>query len=210
MNRLVVLLAICFFLSGCASATLIKSNPSGAKLLLDGQQKGETPYTYSDRATAGTIRTVTLQKEGYKEFTSTIKREKFSVPAFIGGLFFIIPFIWITEYPSEYTFEMQVLSEKKPGVESESPSGKPTSSERKGVSISSEKASAPATLSSSAIIVTVTWTSVSVRAGAGDDQPVVTDVKQGDKLTVIGESGDWYNIRSEDGREGWVSKKGLK
>ncbi len=112
MKRLVVLTAICFFLFGCASATVIKSNPSEARLLLDGQHKGETPYTYSDRATAGTVRTVTLQKEGYKEFTGKIKREKFSVPAFIGGLFFLIPFIWITEYPSEYTFEMQPPPEK--------------------------------------------------------------------------------------------------
>lgn len=109
MRKLIALSMVFFFLFGCASATVIKSNPPEAKLLLDGQYKGETPYTYSDRATAGTMRTVTLKKEGYKDFTGTIKREKFSVPAFIGGLFFIIPFIWITEYPSEYTFEMQEL-----------------------------------------------------------------------------------------------------
>ena len=109
MKRLTAIMMVFFFLFGCASATVIKSNPPGAKLLLDGQYKGDTPYTYSDRATAGTMRTVTLRKEGYKDFTGSIKREKFSVPAFIGGLFFIIPFIWITEYPSEYTFEMQEL-----------------------------------------------------------------------------------------------------
>ena len=109
MKRLIVLMVVLFFLFGCASATLIKSNPPEAKLYLDGQYKGETPYTYSDSATAGTMRTVILRKEGYKDFTGTIKREKFSIPAFIGGLFFIIPFIWITEYPSEYTFEMQEL-----------------------------------------------------------------------------------------------------
>jgi hypothetical protein len=109
MKRIVAIMIVFAFLLGCASATVIKSNPPEAKLLLDGQYKGETPYTYSDRATAGTMRTVTLKKEGYKDFTGTIKREKFSVPAFIGGLFFIIPFIWITEYPSEYTFEMEEL-----------------------------------------------------------------------------------------------------
>ena len=109
MKKLIALVMVFFFFFGCASATVIKSNPSEAKLLLDGQYIGETPYTYSDRATAGTMRTVTLKKEGYKDFTGTIKREKFSVPAFMGGLFFLIPFIWITEYPSEYTFEMQEL-----------------------------------------------------------------------------------------------------
>jgi len=54
---------------------------------LDGQFKGETPYTYPDRAAAGTMRPVTLKKEEYKDFTGRIKREQLSVPALIGGGF---------------------------------------------------------------------------------------------------------------------------
>jgi hypothetical protein len=109
MMKIIALMTVFFFLFGCASATVIKSNPPGAKLNLDGQIKGETPYTYSDRAAAGTIRTVILKKEGYKDFTGHIKREQLSVGALIGGILLLIPLIWVLEYPSEYTFEMEKL-----------------------------------------------------------------------------------------------------
>ena len=109
MKKFIAVIMVFFFLLGCASATVIKSNPPGAKLYLDGQFKGETPYTYSDRAAAGTMRTVTLKKEEYKDFTGNIKREQLSVPALIGGILFLIPLIWVLEYPSQYTFEMEKL-----------------------------------------------------------------------------------------------------
>ena len=95
MKKLIALMTVFFFLFGCTSATLIKSNPPGAKLYLDGQLKGETPYTYADAAAAGTMRTVSLKKEGYKDFTGHIKREQLSVPALIGGILILIPFIWV-------------------------------------------------------------------------------------------------------------------
>lgn len=109
MKKILSLMTVFFFFLGCASATVIKSNPPEAKLHLDGQFKGETPYTYSDRAAAGTMRTVTLKKEGYKVFTGHIKRETLSVGALIGGIFLLIPLIWVLEYPPEYTFEMEKL-----------------------------------------------------------------------------------------------------
>jgi uncharacterized protein YgiM (DUF1202 family) len=59
-------------------------------------------------------------------------------------------------------------------------------------------------------IVTVTWTFANIRSDAGDSYPVVTTVKQGDKLTVIGESGEWFNVRLENGQEGWISNGVVK
>jgi hypothetical protein len=53
-------------------------------------------------------------------------------------------------------------------------------------------------------IVTVTWTSANIRSGAGNSFPAVTTVKQGDRLSVIGEHGEWFNVRLEDGKEGWI------
>ena len=100
---------VLFFLFGCASTTLLKSNPPGAKLQVDGQVVGETPQFYTDKAVAGTSKTVTLKKEGYKDFDGYIKRDKFSVPNLIGGIFLLVPFIWILEYPSQYTFNMEKL-----------------------------------------------------------------------------------------------------
>jgi len=196
MKRIIGSIVAFFFLFGCASATLIKSNPPGAKLYLEGQLKGETPYTYADRAAAGTMRSVTLKKEGYKDFAGHIKREQLSVGALIGGIFFLIPLIWILEYPPEYTFEM-VLTDlpAKPQV---TPPEKPTTSTPVTPPMGTEK------------IVTVTWTSANIRSDAGDNYPVVTTVKQGDKLTVIGESGEWFNVRLENGQEGWISNGVVK
>ena len=107
MRKPIALAMVFFFLLGCASSTLIKSNPPGAKLYLDGQVQGETPYTYSDKAVAGTMRTVTLKMEGYKDFNGTIKREQLSVGALIGGIFLLVPLIWVLEYPPQYNFEME-------------------------------------------------------------------------------------------------------
>jgi len=109
VKKITALTLVFFFLIGCASTTLIKSNPPGAKLQVDGKVVGETPHFYTDKAVAGTVRTVTLKKEGYKDFNGYIEREKLSVPALIGGIFLFVPFVWILEYPSRYYFEMEKL-----------------------------------------------------------------------------------------------------
>jgi hypothetical protein len=109
MKKLAVFTMSLFFLFGCASTTLIKSNPPGANVSINGILHGETPLYYTDKAVAGTSKMVTLKKEDYKEFTGTIRREKFSVPALIGGIFLVVPFVWILEYPPQYNFEMERL-----------------------------------------------------------------------------------------------------
>jgi hypothetical protein len=76
---------------------------------VDGYTVGESPQFYTDQAVAGTSKTVTLKKEGYKNFEGYIKRDNFSVPNLIGGIFLLVPFIWILEYPSQYTFIMEKL-----------------------------------------------------------------------------------------------------
>jgi hypothetical protein len=59
-------------------------------------------------------------------------------------------------------------------------------------------------------VVTVTWTSANIRTGAGDEFPVLMTVNKGDKLTIIGERGEWFNVRLEDGKEGWIKSRVLK
>jgi hypothetical protein len=109
MKKLIAVAMVFFFLFGCASTTLIKSNPPGAKLQVDGQSVGETPHFYTDKTVAGTTKAVILKREGYKEVNSYIKREKLSVPILIGGIFLIVPLVWVLEYPSQYNFEMEKL-----------------------------------------------------------------------------------------------------
>jgi uncharacterized protein YgiM (DUF1202 family) len=60
-------------------------------------------------------------------------------------------------------------------------------------------------------IVTVTWTSADIRSGAGNEFPVVTNVKQGDKLILLGEDGEWLKVQLENGsQEGWISNGVVK
>jgi uncharacterized protein YgiM (DUF1202 family) len=59
-------------------------------------------------------------------------------------------------------------------------------------------------------IVTVKWTFVIIRSGARNDYPIVTTVKQGDKLIVIGELGEWFQVQLESGQQGWVNNRVLK
>ena len=59
-------------------------------------------------------------------------------------------------------------------------------------------------------IVTVTWTSANIRSGAGNEFTTVTTVKQGDKLTLLGEYGEWFNVRLKNGQEGWISNRVVK
>lgn len=71
-------------------------------------------------------------------------------------------------------------------------------------------ASKALTPSASTDVVTVTWSFANIRSGAEDDSSLVATVKRGDRLTVIGEDGDWLNVRLENGREGWINSKKVR
>jgi hypothetical protein len=55
--------------------------------------------------------------------------------------------------------------------------------------------------------VVVTGTSANIRTGAGNEFPIVTMVNQGAKLTLLGEYGKWFNVRLENGQEGWINSR---
>lgn len=107
MRKLISVITVVMFVSGCASSTLIKSVPDGAKATIDGKLIGTTPVNYSDTAVSGTTKTVFLSKEGYKDKTAIIRKEEAKVGPIIGGLFFLFPFIWTLGYPDSYTFELE-------------------------------------------------------------------------------------------------------
>jgi len=59
-------------------------------------------------------------------------------------------------------------------------------------------------------VVSVTASLVNVRAGASVKNRVITTVKRGDRLNVLGETDAWYNVRLPNGTEGWVHTKAVK
>ena len=102
-----VVLAGAVLLSGCASTTLIQSTPEGAKVYLDGESVGITPYSHTDTKIVGSTTSVKLEKEGYEPFYTYFSRnEQADVGAIIGGVFVWVPFLWIMKYKPTHTYEM--------------------------------------------------------------------------------------------------------
>ena len=94
-------------LLGCSSSTVIRSNPPGAKVFIDGSYVGVTPYEMSDTKIVGSSTTVRLEYPGMAPVNTSIKRsEEFDVVACIGGVFLLVPFLWIMGYKSDHTYDI--------------------------------------------------------------------------------------------------------
>lgn len=113
MKKQIISKTIALFLAGtillasCSSKTLIQSNPSGAKVYLNGESVGTTPYTHEDTKIVGSTTTVKLEKEGYEPFNTTFSRnEQADVGAIIGGILVLVPFLWTMKYKPERTYEL--------------------------------------------------------------------------------------------------------
>ncbi len=93
--------------SSCASTTMITSTPSGAKVYVEQQQLGTTPYAYSDTKAVGAKTLVKLTKEGYEDFFVTIKKDELNAGRLVVGILLLWPvLIWCTDYPDTYHFEL--------------------------------------------------------------------------------------------------------
>ena len=102
--------AFCF-LQACSSTTIIQSQPSGAKLYLNGEPAGTTPYTLTDTKIVGSTTNVRLEMPGFESTTGVFARnEEFEVGACIGGVFLLFPFLWIMKYKPTHTFELKPLA----------------------------------------------------------------------------------------------------
>jgi hypothetical protein len=104
-------LALSILLASCSSTTLIQSTPTQAKVYLNSELVGETPYRHTDSKIVGSSMVVKLEKEGYKPFVTTItKDEQVDVGAIIGGLFVLVPFLWTMKYQPTHSYELQLLT----------------------------------------------------------------------------------------------------
>jgi len=54
-------------------------------------------------------------------------------------------------------------------------------------------------------VVYVTAPAVNVREGAGETFKVLATVQKGTKLRVMDGKDEWYKVRLDDGREGWIA-----
>jgi PEGA domain len=114
-KQLVSAVTLCS-LASCASTTLIQSQPPGARLYLNGEVVGATPYALTDTKIVGSTTTVRLELPGFETTNGAITRnEEFDVGACVGGVFLLVPFLWIMGYKPTHTFEMRPLGAPAPG-----------------------------------------------------------------------------------------------
>ena len=111
MRKLSIVLAAATLLTSCASQTLIKSNPEGAKVFIQDAYVGTTPYAYKDTKIVGSKTNIRIEKEGYSPLSTTFSRnERADVGAIIGGVFVLFPFLWTMKYDKERMYDLQPLA----------------------------------------------------------------------------------------------------
>lgn len=114
MLKLAGFLFTVFALCNCASTTMIRSEPSGAKVYADGMLLGKTPLSYSDTKIVGSSTQIKLQKEGCEPTNVLLTRsEKFEIGPCIGGVFVLVPFLWVMGYNSDHNYELDCKDAKK-------------------------------------------------------------------------------------------------
>jgi hypothetical protein len=108
MKSAALLLAVAVLFASCSSSTLIQSDPSGAKVYMNGEYKGRTPYSHSDTRIVGSTTEIRLEKEGFEPLYTMLSRdESADVGAIIGGIFFLFPFLWTMKYNPVHTYELR-------------------------------------------------------------------------------------------------------
>jgi len=114
-------LAVVILFASCSSSTMIVSNPSNAKLYVDGEMVGQTPYRHTDTKIVGSTIDIRIEKEGFKPLITDItKNEEADIGAIIGGLFVWIPFLWALKYSPSHTYNLQPLTaetETQPSIQ---------------------------------------------------------------------------------------------
>jgi hypothetical protein len=107
-----LLLAVTILFSGCVSTTTIQSNPSGAKVYLNEESFGTTPYVHKDRKVTFSKTRVRLEKEGYEPLNTFFSRdEEVEVGAIVAGFFVIVPWLWTMKYKPTHSYELTPYSD---------------------------------------------------------------------------------------------------
>jgi hypothetical protein len=167
--------------------------------LLEDRNKDGTDYAIIELSIDSTKKTVSIEIYGSHRRVVDVEYADNSLIGLIASKL---------KARSPNSLEIDNLNERKGGVITETQTLRtkmkkteqmpPTAEEKTGSPIQVKK------------IVAVTWTFATVRSGAGNDYPAVTSVNRGDKLIVIGESGEWLNVRLENNKQGWISNRVVK
>lgn len=106
-------LVLITLVTSCASSTMITTVPGDAKININGQYVGQTPYKHKDSKIVGNSNTIRVEKEGYETYKDTFsKDEQVAVGPFIGGIFLLVSFLWIMKYQKGRIYDLRPIEEK--------------------------------------------------------------------------------------------------
>lgn len=127
MNRTVLAILFAGVLvalnTGCASTTVIRSNPSGAIVRnIRGEKVGKTPYAFSGGGMINSTEQFTLEKPGYEPSNVTIRRDQvngWAMAGWIGAgatltvmwwniipLGLAVPALWAADFAPSYEVDL--------------------------------------------------------------------------------------------------------
>ena len=97
-------------LTGCTSMTQIQTIPPGAKVYINDEFAGETPFTMFDSKIIGSNSYIRLEKSGYKPFFTVIsKTEEFDPGPVVCGFFCWPAWLWAMRYKPVHVYELVPL-----------------------------------------------------------------------------------------------------
>jgi hypothetical protein len=100
---------------GCASSTVLQTQPTGARVSINGIVVGQTPYTLTDTKIVGSTTPVRFELPGYAPLDIVLSRnEEVDVLPLIGGFICLVPFLWVMRYSSFHVYQMQLPGQGYP------------------------------------------------------------------------------------------------
>lgn len=112
MNLLFTTIMIISFI-GCSSTTLVRSTDPDAKIYIDSEFRGKGSVSHTDSKMIGSTTSVRMEKEGCEPmYYNFARNEEFDVGACAGGVFLLVPFLWIQKYKPERTYEYTCTKRK--------------------------------------------------------------------------------------------------
>lgn len=108
LKKILTAILVSTSIVGCSSTTLIRTTDAQAKIYVDGEFKGRGQYSHTDTKIIGAVTNVRLEKEGCEaQNFSFARNEEFDAGACAGGVFFLVPFLWVQKYRPERTYEFE-------------------------------------------------------------------------------------------------------
>lgn len=101
-------LVLVLIFAACSSTTIVRTNDPKVRIFIDGEYKGKGSVSHSDQKIVGSVTHVTLKKKGCRPQNHNFTRnEEFDAGACLGGVFTLIPFLWIQKYKPEHSYEFE-------------------------------------------------------------------------------------------------------